>query len=377
MRVQRYDKALPLREPVLLPNGFLRADGYLTRTGIFVYRDSNGRTVRELRTPDEVMSRETVDSFALVPVTNDHPPELLTADNAKQYAVGAVSEQVQPDGDKLRASLMITDAKTIEAVQKGKIELSCGYTADVVAEAGTWNGQRYDARQTNIRGNHVAIVDVGRAGPECALRMDAADGAAQEITMDPVMMELGGAQYAVPADLAAEIAKMLEAKGLSPTKDAGKAAPAASADLEAAKADLKAAKADNAALRAKLDGLTSAAAAKAMREKLILEIREDMAVSDLAKRLDCAVSESDTTAQKRRKIIAKLDAAIKLDGRSDAECSGLLEGLLHARGEQAAAAARAGAVKTDASAQDDSDPAEVARKEMLDRYSNAHKKGAK
>ena len=370
MRVQRYDKALPLREPVLLPNGFLRADGYLTRTGIFVYRDSNGRTVRELRTPDEVMSRETVDSFALVPVTNDHPPELLTADNAKQYAVGAVSEQVRPDGDKLRASLMITDARTIEAVQAGKVELSCGYTADVVAEAGTWNGQRYDARQTNIRGNHVAIVDAGRAGPECALRMDAADGAAQEITMDPVMMELGGAQYAVPADLAAEIAKMLEAKGLSPTMDTGKAAPAASAALEAAKAD-------NAALRAKLDGLTSAAAAKAMREKLILEIREDMAVSDLAKRLDCAVSDSDTTTQKRRKIIAKLDAAIKLDGRSDAECSGLLEGLLHARGEQAAAAARAGAVKTDASAQDDSDPAEVARKEMLDRYSNAHKKGAK
>lgn len=364
----RYDKASPLSKPVRLPNGFVRAEGYLTRTGIFVYRDSNGRTVRELRTPDEVMSRETVDSFALVPVTNDHPPELLTADNAKRYAVGAVSEQVQPDGDKLRASLMITDAKTIEEVQSGKVELSCGYTADVVAEAGTWNGQRYDARQTNIRGNHVAIVDVGRAGPECALRMDAADGAAQEITMDPVMMELGGAQYAVPADLAAEIAKMLEAKGLSPTMDASKAAPAA---------DLEAVKADNAALRAKLDGLTSAAAAKALREKLTMEIREDMAVSDLAKRLDCAVSESDTTGQKRRKIIAKLDASIKLDGRSDAECSGLLEGLLHARGEQAAAAARAGAVKTDASAQDDSDPAEVARKEMLDRYSNAHKKGAK
>ena len=177
--------------------------------------------------------------------------------------------------------------------------------------------------------------------------------------MDPVMMELGGAQYAVPADLAAEIAKMLEAKGLSPTMDASKAAPAA---------DLEAVKADNAALRAKLDGLTSAAAAKALREKLTMEIREDMAVSDLAKRLDCAVSESDTTGQKRRKIIAKLDASIKLDGRSDAECSGLLEGLLHARGEQAAAAARSGAVKTDASADDDSDPAAAARAKMIARY---------
>ncbi len=370
MGVLRYDKASPLSKPVRLPNGFVRAEGYLTRSGIFVYRDAQGKTVRELRPPEEVMHADSLASFGMMPVTNEHPSELLTADNAKQYAVGSVSESVVPEGDKVRASLMITDAATIADIEAGKSELSCGYTADVVPESGVWNGQHYDAKQTNIRGNHVAIVDVGRAGPECALRMDAADGAAQEITMDPVMMELAGAQYAVPADLAAEIAKMLEAKGLSPTMDASKAAPAASADLEAVKAD-------NAALRAKLDGLTSAAAAKAMREKLTLEIREDMAVTDLAKRLDCAVTESDTTGQKRRKIIAKLDASIKLDGRSDAECSGLLEGLLHARGEQAAAAARSGAVKTDASAQDDSDPAEVARKEMLDRYSNAHKKGAK
>lgn len=352
----RYDKASPLSKPVRLPNGFVRAEGYLTRSGIFVYRDAQGKTVRELRPPEEVMHADSLASFGMMPVTNDHPPELLTADNAKQYAVGAVSEQVQPDGDKLRASLMITDAKTIEAVQAGKVELSCGYTADVVAEAGTWNGQRYDARQTNIRGNHVAIVDVGRAGPECALRMDAADGAAQEITMDPVMMELGGAQYAVPADLAAEIAKMLEAKGLSPTMDAGKAAPAASADLEAAKAD-------NAALRAKLDGLTSAAAAKAMREKLILEIREDMALCEMAKRFDADVSEADSAEIKRRKIVAKLDPTIKLDGKSPEYVGGLLDALVMAHGEKAAAAPRTG-MRSDA--QDNEDPAAAARAKMIE-----------
>jgi hypothetical protein len=59
--VLRYDKASPLSKPVRLPNGFVRAEGYLTRSGIFVYRDAQGKTVRELRTPDEVMSRETAD----------------------------------------------------------------------------------------------------------------------------------------------------------------------------------------------------------------------------------------------------------------------------------------------------------------------------
>ena len=73
-------------------------------------------------------------------------------------------------------------------------------------------------------------------------------------------------------------------------------------------------------------------------------------MSDLAKRLDCAVSDSDTTTQKRRKIIAKLDASIKLDGRSDAECSEFFARRTAACARrQAAAAARAGGtVKIDA-----------------------------
>lgn len=374
MGVLRYDKASPLSKPVRLPNGFVRAEGYLTRSGIFVYRDAQGKTVRELRTPDEVMSRETVDSFALVPVTNDHPPELLTADNAKQYAVGAVSEQVQPDGDKLRASLMITDAKTIEAVQAGKVELSCGYTADVVAEAGTWNGQRYDARQTNIRGNHVAIVDVGRAGPECALRMDAADGAAQEIAMNEVvMLELGGAEYSVPADLAAELVKMLESKGLKPSMADQKPAVNAqqSAEMAAVKADAQR-KID--ALQARLDAMQSAAAAKTLRQTIEREIREDMAIAELAKRFDAEVSETDTAEIKRRKIVAKLDPSIKLDGKSPEYVGGLLDALVLARAEQSAAAPRAGSLRLDGKPTED-DPAEVARKEMMDRFANAHKGG--
>lgn len=358
----RYDKASPLSKPVRLPNGFVRAEGYLTRSGIFVYRDAQGKTVRELRPPEEVMHADSLASFGMMPVTNDHPPELLTADNAKQYAVGAVSEQVQPDGDKLRASLMITDAKTIEAVQAGKVELSCGYTADVVAEAGTWNGQRYDARQTNIRGNHVAIVDVGRAGPECALRMDAADGAAQEITMDEVMMELGGAMYRVPADLAAELVKMLESKGLKPSMADQKPAVNAqqSAEMAAVKADAQR-KID--ALQARLDAMQSAAAAKTLRQTIEREIREDMAIAELAKRFDAEVSETDTAEIKRRKIVAKLDPSIKLDGKSPEYVAGLLDALVQARGEQAAASPRAGSVRLDANESDD--PAAAARAKMI------------
>lgn len=370
MGVLRFDKASPLSKPVRLPNGFVRAEGYLTRSGIFVYRDGQGNTVRELRPPEEVFHPDSLASFALVPVTNDHPSELLTADNAKQYAVGSVSESVVPEGDKVRAVLMITDASAIEALDAGKSELSCGYTADVVQEAGVWQGQPYDAVQRNIRGNHVALVDAGRAGPACAIRMDAA-GAAQEITMEDVMLELGGAQYSVPADLAGELVKLLEAKGLKPVMGDDAEKPAQGEELAAVKADAQR-KID--ALQARLDALQSAASAKTLRETIAREVREDIAVTEMAKRFDADVSESDTIDGKRRKIVAKLDPSIKLDGKSPEYVGGLLDALVLARAEQSAAAPRAGSLRLDGKPTED-DPAEVARKEMMDRFANAHKGG--
>ena len=374
MGVLRYDQASPLSKPVRLPNGFVRADGYLTRSGIFVYRDAQGKTIRELRPPEEVMHPDSLASFGLMPVTNEHPSELLTADNAKQYAVGSVSESVVPEGDKVRAVLMITDASAIEALDAGKSELSCGYTADVVQETGVWQGQPYDAIQRNIRGNHVALVDAGRAGPACSIRMDAA-GAAQEIPMGDVMIELGGSQYSVPAEMVAEFVKQVEAKGLKPMMGDAKpdAAQAASAEMAAVKADAQR-KLD--ALQARLDGLQSEASAKALREKITSEIREDIAVTETAKRFDAQVSESDSTEVKRRKIIAKIDPSIKLDGKSPEYVGGLLDALVLARGEQVAASPRSGSLRLDGKGGNE-DPAEAARKEMEDRFANAHKKGGK
>ena len=364
----RYDQASPLSKPVRLPNGFVRAEGYLTRSGIFVYRDAQGRTVRELRPPEEVMHADSLASFGLMPVTNEHPSELLTADNAKQYAVGSVSESVVPEGDKVRAVLMITDASAIEALDAGKSELSCGYTADVAIEPGTWRGQKYDAVQRNIRGNHVALVDAGRAGPACAIRMDAA-GAAQEITMnEEVMIELGGAQYSVPADLAAEWVKMLESKGLKPVM--GDAKPDASAEIAAVKADAQR-KLDQ--MQARVDALQSVDASKAMREAITREIREELAVDELAKRFDADVSDAKNTTEKRRKVAAKLVPSIKLDGKSPEYVSALLDVLVTTREEQTAASPRTG---FRADAQDNQDPAEAARKEMMSRFESAHK-GAK
>ncbi len=49
--------------------------------------------------------------------------------------------------------------------QDGWKELSVGYLVDTIEEPGEYNGERYDAIQTNIRVNHLAVV------PEAAQAM--------------------------------------------------------------------------------------------------------------------------------------------------------------------------------------------------------------
>ena len=165
-----------LSKPVKLSNGWLRIDGKLTRTGVFTYRNPNGSMRRELRLADEVFKEDAMQSFALVPVTDEHPPGFLDAKNTREYARGSVAGTLRRDGEFVAAELLVTDADLIAKLERGAArELSCGYNCDLDETPGTTaDGLRYDAIQRNIRGNHVAVVAKGRAGPEARVRMDGA-----------------------------------------------------------------------------------------------------------------------------------------------------------------------------------------------------------
>ena len=159
--------------------GFLRADAAITRAGVFTYADAEGNTWGEFRDPSEVFDADALASFRMAVVTDDHPDEMVTADTVATVQVGHLGSDVRADGDHVVASILITDADTIAKIDAGKAELSCGYTAQVIRDAGVApDGTPYQARQTRIRGNHVAIVDRGRAGPTCRIRID---GAAYQI----------------------------------------------------------------------------------------------------------------------------------------------------------------------------------------------------
>lgn len=168
------------------PEGFLVCkDVPIARTGRMVYNqrtesdimpwlreveaDAHGM-VTVLREPDEVFRQETISSFEGKPVTVDHPGDLITPENWVRVAKGSVQDvrrgDIGEDG-LLVADLFVTDAEAIETVKsRRKREVSCGYDADYEQIAPGL------LRQKNIVGNHVAIVDKGRAGARCVI-MDA------------------------------------------------------------------------------------------------------------------------------------------------------------------------------------------------------------
>lgn len=160
------------------PEGFLICkDVPIARTGTQQYRGCEfGGPVADgiynVKRPEaEVFDRAAVASFEGKPVCDEHPEEDVTPDNYGRYMKGVCRDVRRGDGDLsncLVADLVIYDADLINKIEAGKREISCGYDC-------LWNptsDSSYD--QLEIRGNHVAVVDRGRAGHKVAIR-DTAD----------------------------------------------------------------------------------------------------------------------------------------------------------------------------------------------------------
>lgn len=169
----RFDAVTIDGKPTRDQFGFLRVDARATRSGVFRYRSLDGKDRFELRADSEVFNNGSLDTLKMVPVTNDHPiVGLVTSDNAKALQVGFTGENIKRDKPFVGLPIVVTDKVAVDDVEGGKRELSCGYHCDVVEESGTYNGEKYTHVQRNIRYNHVAIVDKGRAGPQVKLKMD-------------------------------------------------------------------------------------------------------------------------------------------------------------------------------------------------------------
>lgn len=161
--------------------GGARVPATIARTGVQVYTDQNGRTVREYRPPDAVFAQTSLDTLGAIPVTEGHPAGGVTPSNYRNLAVGHVSDATparRSEGavEWVETAIVVSDADTLRKVESGElVEVSMGYEAEVIPQSGvTPEGEHYDAIQRNIRFNHLALLKDGhaRAGRGARLRLD-------------------------------------------------------------------------------------------------------------------------------------------------------------------------------------------------------------
>lgn len=175
------------------PEGYLLCLNVpVARTGIQEYlpeelgMPGGGDLIPVIRTEEEVFAPETIASFEGMPVTNDHPHEGVDISNIRALGKGHAHNIRRGTGDEsdlLLADLIIQDPYLISLIMdEGKREISCGYTYELCEE----NGKYY---QRQIRGNHVAVVDAGRAGHRVCIKDHAPTNERRNLKMKKSLMK--------------------------------------------------------------------------------------------------------------------------------------------------------------------------------------------
>lgn len=142
-----------------------------------------------IRDEATVFDEASMATFRSAPVTLGHPkdgngkPIQVTAENAKELQVGVLEGMPVRDEDTLAGILVLTTKEAIDAIENDQ-ELSAGYICDIEEI----DGKFY---QRNIRANHIAIVNRGRAGSSCRISDEAIEVFANDGHPQPMPWDFG------------------------------------------------------------------------------------------------------------------------------------------------------------------------------------------
>ena len=315
-------------------HGFLVDRPIVARIGLQVYQTPFGER-REFRPASEVFKADSLATFSGKPITLGHVT--VTPENAKDVVVGACAGEGVPSGIGVEVPVSIYDKRAIDSAKAKKTaELSVGYSSIDIDKPGWGNNAtgeyffdedmpegwkadsadwvRFDAVQTNISVNHIAMVFKGRAGI-AKLNLDSNQDFPYDIDEfsnkeDQVMtvkIKLDGAiEFDVPKEVAAYIDTV-------------------KADAQTAQAKADGLEAERDALQAKVDGIpaeveAAVAQAKAEAHAALVKVAEDAGVKTDgldAKAIKVAFVKEVTGTDISEKADAYIDVAFDLAKESD------------------------------------------------------------
>ena len=321
----RIDTAGQIQAFKKLPNGWVLTEGYPAKVGILTYKTADGGIIREFRSEEELFSSETMDSFKMLPVTLGHPSVgKLTAENTKFFQVGHLGDSCRRQDDKVAVPIALTDAEAIQEATTRAHELSWGYQCEIEDSPGVWQGQPYDRKQRKVKGNHVALVQKGRAGADCHIRLDAVDNA----VVDSAPQNEGGEFPAKSESLPGQPSRNPEPPQVRLDAIFGM--------LDAERLAHQAAQKELREVRAELEDLKKQRADSLSEEKISTEISARMALVEKARRFSPELKlDSWEPVKIQTAAIASVygEFAKTLEGKSPDYISGVFESLAAQRSD--------------------------------------------
>lgn len=158
-------------------NGFLHVDGcHVVKEMVYPHRGDELPEVFGVE-PDGIyyaylpaaVIERACKTFEGLPLLIDHHDESAEAP-AKEHRVGSTGTDARFNPPYLDISLHITDQEAIDAIESGDHkELSIGFFANYTPSPGIFNGEMYDFVMSDLIGNHIALVEEGRAGHDCVV----------------------------------------------------------------------------------------------------------------------------------------------------------------------------------------------------------------
>lgn len=182
------------------------------------------------RHPDEL--KKAAATFNNIPLLNIHTPD-FPGDPPRESRVGVTHSNAAFDGTYLTNGLSVWDNSAIagiETEEQEELSSSYQYVADMTPGT-TPTGEVYDGIMRDIVGNHVALVETGRAGSDVLVadslppelkHMSKRKAAAIRATLKPLL--------AADADLEAEVRKALLALDEADKEDEKEKKPAEDED---------------------------------------------------------------------------------------------------------------------------------------------------
>lgn len=198
-------------------NGYMTIEGNpISKEGVYDYLGSQipgypgdpGDIVKVFRPGSELARQETIDSFKLMPFIDEHQWLGVEGTDAGNLPLtGTTGEKVYYEAPYLKANLRVYSQKLLDAFNTGKVQLSPGYLYDYVYSPGQWQGINYSYVQSNLRGNHLALVERGRTGADVAV-MDSAIPTieAQNMTLEELIAAINALSPEDKAKLAEAVA---------------------------------------------------------------------------------------------------------------------------------------------------------------------------